>query len=143
MIRYGVIGGVAASTFIIFAALAYMQVIFVPYFTPATLQIEGLRQEYNTGENMTFIVSVNGYGSNCHMLQVEALDQQGERVSYYRKADDCRFMTITHGPYNLTRTFDYDGEKVFGSESTYTLDAQFEDLVDGTRASTTRNLIIR
>lgn len=143
MKRYAVIGGITASAFIIFAALAYMQVIFVPYFTPVTLQIEGLRQEYHAGESMTFVVNVNGYGSNCHMLQVEALNQQDERVSYYRKADDCRFMTITHGPYNLTRAFDYDSEKVFGSKGAYKLDVQFEDLVDGTRASATRNLIIQ
>lgn len=135
--KYVVAGGAAAAAFGVFVALAQAHVIFVPYFTSATLRIEGLQETYAVDGNATFTVTADGYGSNCHMLQVEIL-HRGERMSYYRKADDCRFMDITHGRYNLTRTFDYGGKDVFGMEGDYNLQVQFEDLADGTKASATR-----
>ncbi len=139
---YAVAGGAGAAAFAAFVALAQAHVIFVPYFTPAVLQVEGLQEEYNNGESASFTVSVKGYGSNCHMLQVEVLDEEGERASYYRRADDCRFMTIAHGQYNLTRAFDYDSSTVLGRGGTYELDVQFEDLIDGTKASVKRTFVV-
>lgn len=147
MARWAYVGaGAAAATFAIFVALAQSHVVAVPYLTPAALEIHGLQETYGVNGTANFTVSVKGYGSNCHMLQVETLylgNDQGERVSFYRKADDCRFMTITHGPYNLTRSFDYGGQNVFGAEGPYKLEVQFEDLVDGTKASTTRDIHVR
>ena len=143
MKTYAVAGGAVAATFVVFVALAQAHIILVPYFTPAVLRVEGLGQEYGLGQDVSFQVVVNGYGSNCHMLEVEALDERGERVSYYRRADDCRFMTITHSQYNFTRPFDYDGQTVIANEGTYKIEFQFEDLVDGTKASATRTLVVK
>lgn len=135
--RYAIIGAAgAAAVFGIFVVLAQAHIILVPFFTPTILEVEGLRQNYRINDDANFVVKVDGYGSNCRMLQTEIL-LDGERVSYYRKADDCRFMIITHGPYNFTRSFDY-GSEVLGREGTYKLDVQFEDLVDGTKASAVR-----
>lgn len=139
---YAILGGAAAIAFGIFVALAQAHVIFAPVFTPTVLHVEGLRQDYRVNGDASFLVKVSGYGSNCHMLQVEILDEEGERASYYRKADDCRFMTITHGPYNFTRSFEYGGENVLGKEGSYKLDVQFEDLVDGSKASVTREFAV-
>jgi hypothetical protein len=139
---YAIAGGAGAAAFAVFVALAQAHVIFVPYFTPTVILVEGLREEYRAGEDVDFIVSVEGYGSNCHMLQVETLDAEGERASFYRRADDCRTMTITHGQYNLTRAFDYDGSTVLGKGGTYDTKVQFEDLIDGTKASVTRKFTV-
>lgn len=141
-----VAAGAAAAVFAIIVALAQSFVIVVPYLTPVALEIWGLQEAYDLNGSANFTATVKGYGSNCHMLQAELLYLGGgseERVSYYRKADDCRFMTITHGPYNLTRSFDYGGENVLGREGDYKLDVQFEDLVDGTKISVTKDLQIR
>lgn len=143
MVRYKhAIAGAAgaAAIFVIFVFLAQAHIILVPFFSPTILEIEGLRQNYRVGEKAGFLVRVDGYGSNCHMLQTEVL-LDGERVSYYKKADDCRFMIITHGPYNFTKSFDY-GSEVLGKEGTYKLDVQFEDLKDGNRASATRTFMV-
>lgn len=132
----------AAAAFVIFVALTQSHVITVPYLTPTILEIQDLQETYEMKDSANFTVTVMGYGSNCHMLQAEIVYlgvPGGERVSFYRKADDCRFMTITHGPYNLTKSFDYGGENVFGREGTYRLDVQFEDPVDGTKSSAMRN----
>lgn len=143
-VKYAIAGaGGAVAVFGIFVALAQAHVIFVPFFTPAVLQVDGLREDYRVNEDISFTVSVDGYGSNCHSLQVEILDGDGERASYYRKADDCRFMEITHGQYNFTRAFDYGGENVLSSEGTYKVDLQFEDLIDGIKVSTTRTLRVQ
>jgi len=141
-----VAAGAAAAIFAIIVALAQSHVIGVPYLTPAALEIQGLQETYGLNDSANFTAMVKGYGSNCHMLQAELLYLGGsseERVSFYRKADDCRFMTITHGPYNMTRSFDYGGENVLGREGDYKLDVQFEDLIDGTKASATRNLQVK
>lgn len=139
--RYAIAGAAgAAAVFGVFLALAQAHIILVPFFTPTILQVEGLRQNYRVGDDASFLVRVDGYGSNCRMLQAEVL-LDGERASYYRKADDCRLMVITHGPYNFTRSFDYDSE-VLGKEGTYKLDVQFEDLVDGSKASATRTFTV-
>lgn len=132
---------IVAAMFAIFVALAQSQAIFVPYFTPTTLQVDGLEQSYGPGKNATFTVSAKGYGSNCHMLEVETQDKDGERASFYSKADDCRYMVITHGPYNFTRSFDY-GSETFAKQGSYKLDVQFQDLVDGKKASVTRSFIV-
>lgn len=124
----------AAVAFGVFVALAQAHAIRVPYFTPTKIELEGLEQTYPAAGNVTFTATVSGYGSNCHMLQAEILFE-GERRTFYRKADDCRFMDITSGPYNLTRAFEYGGKEVFGQEGAYDLDVSFEDLVNGNKAS--------
>ena len=133
---------VSAAGLLVFVVLAQAHVIFVPYFTPVTLQVEGLQTDYQVGQDVSFRVSVDGYGSNCHMLQVETLDNEGERISFYRRADDCRVMSISHGKYNLTRTFDYDGPTILANEGTYNLDVRFEDLIDGTKKSSTKSFSV-
>jgi hypothetical protein len=140
--NYMISAGIVAAVFAIFVTVAQLQAIFVPYFTPTTLQVDGLEQSYGPGKNATFTVSVRGYGSNCHLLQVETRDRDGQRASFYSKADDCRFMTITHGPYNFTRSFDY-GSEVFAKPGSYKLDVQFQDLVDGRKTSVTKSFIVR
>ena len=128
--------GGAAVVFAIFIALAQTQAIAVPYFTPVALQVDGLKEKYAAGEKASFSITANGYGSNCHSLQVEAT-QDGQRASYYKKEDDCRFMTITHGQYNFTRSFDY-GSEVMGKAGLYTVDIKFKDLVDNREAHVTK-----
>jgi hypothetical protein len=140
--NYVISAGIVAAVFAIFVALAQSQVIFVPYITPTTLQVDGLEQSYGPGKNATFTVGAKGYGSNCHLLQVETQDKDGYRASFYSKTDDCRFMIITHGPYNFTRSFDY-GSEVFAKQGPYKLDVQFQDLVDGRKASVTKSFIMR
>jgi hypothetical protein len=135
-VKYAVAGGAAAAAFGIFVALAQTHAILVPYFTPAALEVQGLADSYQTGEQARFTIVANGYGSNCHSLEVQAV-HEGERVSYYKRADDCRYMEITHGRYNLTRSFEYGGE-VLENTGPYTVDISFEDLVDGTKAQASR-----
>jgi hypothetical protein len=136
---YAKYGGIAAIAFAVFVALAQAQVLNVPYFTPATVSIDGLDDAYAEGEGANFVVTAKGYGSNCHMLQAE-LSHEVERKSFYRKADDCRFMDITHGQYNFTRPFEYDGQLL--AKGSYKLDVLFEDLVDGKKASATRTFSV-
>ena len=123
-----------ATTFSIFMILAQTQTISVPIFTPTTVLIEGLQEKYNVHETVNFVVKIKGYGSNCHQLDVSTsiLDATHiNRVAYYSKADDCRFMAIIHGPYNFTKAFSYGGGgAIFDKEGTYTIDATFNDLVD-------------
>lgn len=138
--EYAKYGSITAIIFAVFVALAQAQVISMPYFTPATVRVDGLSDNYDINENATFTITAQGYGSNCHALQVEAV-HKGERKSFYRKADDCRYMQITHGPYNFTRSLEYESG-VFNAEGKYKLDVLFEDLVDGRKASLTRNFNI-
>jgi hypothetical protein len=133
--------GGAAVAVITFVVLAQSHIILVPRLSPTILEVQGLKDAYSINDKASFSVTAKGYGSNCHMLQVEARSQNGERASYYKKADDCRFMTITHGPYNFTRSFEY-GDEVLGRQGTYTLDIQFQDLVDGSGASQTRSFAV-
>jgi hypothetical protein len=100
------------------------------------LQVDGLKEKYTAGENASFSITANGYGSNCHSLQVETT-QDGQRASYYKKENDCRFMTITHGQYNFTQSLDY-GSKVMGKAGSYTVDIKFKDLVDNREAQVTK-----
>jgi hypothetical protein len=100
-----------------------------------------MKDKYRPGENVQFAVTVNGYGSNCHMLQVETT-LNGNRTSFYKKADDCRFIPITHSQYNLTRSFDY-GSKTIGKEGTYTVNIQFKDLVDNREAQLTKTFEVQ
>lgn len=136
MKKYAIACGAAAAAFGIFVALAQVHVILVPYFTPAALEVQGLAPSYELGQDALFSVTAKGYGSNCHMLEVEAM-HEGERVSYFKRADDCRFMEITHGQYNMTRTFEYRTQ-VMQQTGSYTVDIRFEDLIDGTKAQTSR-----
>lgn len=134
--KYAVAGGAAAAAFGVFVALAQAHVILVPYFTPAVLEVQGLEASYEADGPAQFTVTAKGYGSNCHSLEVQAV-HEGERVSYFKRADDCRFMEITHGQYNFTRSFEY-GSEVLEKAGAYSVDIRFEDLVDGTKTETVR-----
>lgn len=134
--KYAVAGGAAAAAFGVFVALAQAHIILVPYFTPAVLEVQDLESSYQAGGPARFAVAAKGYGSNCHSLEVEAV-HEGERVSYFKRADDCRFIEITHGQYNFTRSFEY-GSEVLEKDGTYSVDIRFEDLVDGTAVETSR-----
>jgi hypothetical protein len=141
--RYAVVvaaGGAVAVVFAIFVALAQTHAISLPYFTPVALAVNGLKEKYAVGEKASFSVTANGFGSNCHSLEIEA-KHDGQRASYYKKADDCRFMTITHGQYNFTRSFDY-GSEVMGKVGTYTVDMQFKDLIDNKQVRVTKTFEI-
>lgn len=135
-------GGAAAAIAAIFVLLAQWHIILVPSVSPTLLQVDGLKSEYSRGDKAIFSVTAKGYGSNCHLLQVQATDQNGERASFYKKADDCRYMVITHGPYNFTRSFEY-GNEVLAKQGTYNIDIQFEDLKDGTKVSVTRSIAVQ
>ena len=139
--NYAIAGALATAVFATFVILAQSHVALIPYLTPTVLEVQGLKDAYNVEDRATFDVIVKGYGSNCHMLQVAATSQSGDRVSYYKRADDCRVMTIIHGPYNFTRSFEY-GNQVFAKQGAYKLDAQFEDLIDGNKASITKSITV-
>ena len=96
--NYAIAGAWATGAFATFVILAQSHVILIPYLTPTVLEIRGLKAAYSVDDRATFDVIVKGFGSNCHMLQVVATSQSGDRVSFYKKADDCRFMTVMHGP---------------------------------------------
>ena len=140
--NYLVTGAAASVAFVVFLILAQSNLILIPYLTPAIIETHGLNDRYTAGSMVTFSISVKGYGSNCHMLQAEVTNQTGGREYYYRKADDCRYMVITHGAYDLTRTFKYNSETL-EEHGTYKLDIKFEDLKDGTQASTTRFFVVQ
>jgi hypothetical protein len=138
--EYAKYGGATAAIFAVFVVLAQAQAISVPFFTPATVRVDGLVGSYAVNDNATFTVTAHGYGSNCHALQVE-VTHDSERKSFFRKADDCRYMEITHGSYNFTRSFEYGG-KVLDTKGEYKLDISFEDLIDGRKAALTRNFSV-
>ncbi|SRR5581483_2910813 len=125
-------GAIAGIAFSIFIALAQLQTIYAPYFTPTTIDLKGLQNRYDINGTLNYSVIVKGYGSNCHQLEVVTTRQGAnlERVSYYSKADDCRFIVISHGSYNFTRQFEYGGPLVLGEAGTYIIDVTFVDLVD-------------
>ena len=138
--EYAKYGGITAAIFVVFVVLAQTQAISVPFFTSTIVKVDGLGDSYGLNDDATFTVTAHGYGSNCHALQVE-ITHDGERKSFYRKADDCRYMELTRGPYNFTRSFEY-GAKVLDAKGEYKLDIRFEDQVDGKKASLTRNFSV-
>lgn len=142
--RYAIYAaGAAIAVFAIFVTLAQVNAIAVPYFTPITLQVDGLKTGYAAGENATFAVTANGYGSNCLSLQVVTThDDSGQRVSFYKKAEDCRYIPIIHGQYNLTRAFDY-GSQVMGKAGKYTVDITFSDLIDNRQARLSKTFEVK
>lgn len=141
--RYYILAGVSAFMLLMIVIfLAQLQIIVIPYLTPTILEVQGLRDSYSIDDRAAlFNITLKGYGSNCHMLEVEAIGQGGERSSYYRKADDCRFMTIMQGPYNFTKSIDY-GNEVLGKQGSYKLHIQFEDLVNHNKAAATKSFTV-
>jgi hypothetical protein len=128
--------GVLGSCLGIFILLAQTHVIYAAYLTPIKLTVADLNTSYSTGQNATLTINVDGYGSNCHLLEVTTTNHDGEHVSYYKKADDCRFMEINHGPLNFAKSLTIDG-RTLEKAGAYTVDITFEDLVDGGQAHTT------
>lgn len=135
----------AAIAFSIFAVFAQTQALYVPILTPTTMAFEGLQAKYRINDTLSYAIDVKGYGSNCHQLEVITTynGAKTNRVDYYSKADDCRFMTITHGPYNFTRSFSYGGKSIFGKEGNYTVDATFTDLIDHQITTSKRSFIVQ
>lgn len=140
--RYYILAGVSAFVLLIIVILlAQLQFIVIPYLTPTILEVQGLKDSYFINDRAVFNITLKGYGSNCHMLEVEAIHRGGERSSYYRKADDCRFMTIMQGPYNFTKSIEY-GNEVLGKQGPYKIQIQFEDLVNHTKAAATKSFTV-
>jgi hypothetical protein len=136
-----VVAAIAAIAFGVFVMLAQYHAILVPYFSPAKIEVQGLESAYRADAPIQFDVLVRGYGSNCHMLEIEAV-HEGQRVSYYKKADDCRFMEITQDKYNLTRSFEYK-DQVLEKIGVYTINVRFEDLINQTNADMKKTFEVR
>ncbi len=128
-----VIGGSFAA-FGIYIILAEAQLIFVPVFTPTTLNVDGIADSYPVNGSMNFSVTAKGYGSNCVILKSTITDQQSNnQVAFFRKADDCRYIPIVYGQYNYTRSFSYHGSVVLGKPGDYLLHIEFTDEITGTK----------
>ncbi len=133
---------VGAIAFAVFIALASTQTIVVPYFTPTTIEFSGLEKEYPVNGSISYTVSVKGYGSNCAILKVVTI-HDGADVAFYRKADDCRYIEISYGPYNYTQNFSVDGPAVIGQAGEYVVQAEFEDQINGQKVVDSRSFIVK
>src|SRR2546426_10033107 len=93
LIVAALLSAVAMGTIVV---LSQAQIIFLPYFTPAKIEFQGLQNEYPVNGSMTYTVSLKGYGSNCIGFTAGALRKEGAvrkgegRVAYCSKTDDCR-----------------------------------------------------
>jgi hypothetical protein len=126
-----VVGGSFAA-FGFYIILAEAQLIFVPVFTPTTLSIDGVAASYPVNSSINYSVTVKGYGSNCLALKATITNEQSNsQVAFFRKADDCRYMTISYGAYNYTRSFSYQGNAVLGKAGDYLLHVEFTDEITG------------
>jgi hypothetical protein len=135
--------GGAVAIIGLFVALAYQHAIVVPLLSPTIITVEGLRSEYEKGGMINYDIEVNGYGSNCHSLEVRTFlvsntDQKDPEVYFYKKADDCKHMDISFSPYNYTRAFTYGGPPIIGTPGSYKVTIDFVDLVNSQKASTNR-----
>jgi len=109
--------------------------IFLPYFTPAKIEFQGLQDEYPVNGSMTYTVSLKGYGSNCigftaqTVRKEDSLPKGEERVAYFSKTDDCRKISISQGPYNYSQSFSYSGHVVLGHPGDYRVEvAVFDEI---------------
>jgi hypothetical protein len=137
---------IAATSFGVFVFLAQSQVIIIPYFTSTTIQFENLKENYVLGEQISYTIRVKGYGSNCVSLKVSTayyIIGGNENVFYFYKADDCRYVTITQGLYNYTRTFNYAGAGDLNRIGLYTIEAEFFDRINGQRHLASKSFTIK
>jgi hypothetical protein len=114
----------ATIAFGAFVAMAYAQVIFVPYFTPTRIEFEGLEDRYPVNGSISFSISLKGYGSNCIQFETQILREdsslrESEKVVYYDQTQDCRKIDIVQGQYNYTKSFSYSGPTVLGKPGYY------------------------
>ena len=132
----------------VFIVLAQTHAIYVPYFTPARIEFQGLEDRYPVNGSINYAVSLKGYGSNCVAFEAGifrkdgSLPQGEERVAYYNQIQDCRKIDISQGPYNHTRSFSYSGEVVLGKPGTYRVDVDIFDQITGQNSVGTRSFIV-
>ena len=137
----------AAVAFGAFVALAQAHAIFVPYFTPTRIDFQGLEDQYPVNGSMNYLISLNGYGSNCiafeaEMVREESLLPEGEQVAYYSQVQDCRVIEISEGPYNYTRSFSYGGPVVLGKPGNYQINVNVFDQITRQNHTDARSFIV-
>ena len=132
LIVAALLSSVAIGTIVV---LSQAQIIFLPYFTPAKIEFQGLQDEYPVNGSMTYTVSLKGYGSNCigftaqTVRKEDSLPKGEERVAYFSKTDDCRKISISQGPYNYSQSFSYSGHVVLGHPGDYRVEvAVFDEI---------------
>jgi len=134
LIVAALLSAVAIGTIVV---LSQAQIIFLPYFTPAKIEFQGLQDEYPVNGSMTYTISLKGYGSNCigftaQVLHMdESLPKGEERVAYFSKTDDCRKISISQGPYNYSQSFSYSGNVVLGYPGDYRVEVAVYDEITG------------
>ncbi|TLY09860.1 MAG: hypothetical protein E6K85_05005 [Thaumarchaeota archaeon] len=130
LIVAALLSAVAIGTIVV---LSQAQIIFLPYFTPAKIEFQGLQDEYPVNGSMTYTVSLKGYGSNCigftaqTVRKEDSLPKGEERVAYFSKTDDCRKISISQGPYNYSQSFSYSGHVVLGHPGDYRVEVAVYD----------------
>ena len=132
LIVAALLSSVAIGTIVV---LSQAQIIFLPYFTPAKIEFQGLQDEYPVNGSMTYTVSLKGYGSNCigftaqTLRKEDSLPKGEERVAYFSRTDDCRKISISQGPYNYSQSFSYYGYVVLGHPGDYRVEvAVFDEI---------------
>jgi hypothetical protein len=144
----GIIGVAAALAFGIFVGLAQTQTIFVPYFTPTSIEFEGLQERYPVNSSMSYSISLKGYGSNCIAFEAEVLREDSslprgeERVAYYSQTQDCRKIDIAQSQYNYTKSFSYSGDTVLGKPGSYRVDVSVFDQITKQDRAESRSFIV-
>ena len=134
LIVAALLSAVAIGTIVV---LSQAQIIFLPYFTPAKIEFQGLQDEYPVNGSMTYTVSLKGYGSNCigftaqTVRKEDSLPKGEERVAYFSKTDDCRKISISQGPYNYSQSFSYSGNVVLGYPGDYRVEVAVYDEITG------------
>ena len=134
LIVAALLSAVAIGTIVV---LSQAQIIFLPYFTPAKIEFQGLQNEYPVNGSMTYTVSLKGYGSNCigftaqTLRKEDSLPKGEERVAYFSKTDDCRKISISQGPYNYSQSFSYSGHVVLGHPGDYRVEVAVYDEITG------------
>ena len=134
LIVAALLSAVAMGTIVV---LSQAQIIFLPYFTPAKIEFQGLQNEYPVNGSMTYTVSLKGYGSNCigftaqTLRKEDSLPKGEERVAYFSKTDDCRKISISQGPYNYSQSFSYNGHVVLGHPGDYRVEVAVYDEITG------------
>ena len=134
LIVAALLSAVAIGTIVV---LSQAQIIFLPYFTPAKIEFQGLQDEYPVNGSMTYTVSLKGYGSNCIGFTAQtvrkegSLPKGGERVAYFSKTDDCRKISISQGAYNYSQSFSYSGNVVLGYPGDYRVEVAVYDEITG------------
>jgi hypothetical protein len=143
-----VVAPAAVAVFGLFIALAQAQVIFVPYFTPARIEFQGLEDQYFANGSMSYTISLKGYGSNCVALEAgifrqdDSLLEGEERVTYFSQKQDCRIIDISQGSYNYTKSFSYSGNTVLGKPGDYQVKVTVVDQISKEKHTEKRSFVV-